>query len=246
MNAVKTSSTYLLKLINRREVAKQTMAFCFEKPDAFTFTPGQWIGVTLLNPPENDAEGETRTFSIASAPHEDFIMVATRMRDTAFKRVLSNLAPGVEVKIDGPFGDLRLHNDSSRPAVVLNGGIGITPFRSILLHAAQVESFHRIIHFYANRHPEDAAFLEELQDLEKINSNYKLIACMTQTDQLHDAWQGETGVINAQMLAKYLTGVISPIYYLTGPPAMVKAMQSMLQDHGIDDDNIHMEEFYGY
>ena len=237
---------FVAKLRDRLEVAERTMAFRFDRPAAFEFTPGQFLDITLLNPGETDTEGNTRGFSIASAPYEDFIMVATRLRDTAFKRVLRSVPLGTEVKIEGPFGNLRLHNDISRPAVVLTGGIGITPFRSILLNAAKEKLSHRIFLFYANRRPEDAAFLDELQRLEMQNPNYKLIACMTEMERSSRSWSGERGVINPEMLAKYLKGVTSPVYYVTGPPPMVKAMYTMLVDTGVDDDNIRIEEFAGY
>ena len=246
MSTTVASPTYLMKLKSRQEVAEQTMAFRFEKPDSFTSIPGQCIEMTLLNPPESDAEGNSRVFSIASAPYEDFIMVATRLRDTAFKRVLRGLPPGTEVRVEGPFGDLKLHNDKSRAAVVLTGGIGITPFRSILLNAAKEKLPLPIFLFYANRRPEDATFLDELQGLEKQNTNYRLIACMSEMENSHRSWHSETGVISVQMLAKYLKGVLSPIYYITGPPAMVKAIRAMLTDTGVDDDNIRIEEFAGY
>jgi ferredoxin-NADP reductase len=93
--------------------------------------------MTLLTPSETDAEGNTRGFSIASAPYETTIMVTTRLRDTAFKRVLKNVPLETEVKLEGPFGDLKLHTDVKRTAVFLAGGIGITPFHSILLDAAR-------------------------------------------------------------------------------------------------------------
>jgi ferredoxin-NADP reductase len=246
MSIADASPTCVMKLKGRQEVAEQTMAFWFEKPATFAFTPGQFIELTLLDPPESDAEGNSRVFSIASAPDEDFIMVATRLRDTAFKRALGHLSTGTEVKVEGPFGDLRLHNDKSRAAVVLTGGIGITPFRSILLSAAKEKRPQRIFLFYANRRPEDAAFLDELQDLEKQNPNYTLFACMNEMEHSHRRWQGETGVIDAQMLAKHLKGVVSPIYYITGPPTMVQAMHAMLTETGVDDDNIRIEEFAGY
>ena len=78
----------LAKLIDREEVAEHTMAFRFEKPTTFKFIPGQFIDMTLINPSETDAEGNTRGFWIASAPYEDLIMVSTRLRDTAFTGVL--------------------------------------------------------------------------------------------------------------------------------------------------------------
>jgi len=150
------------------------------------------------------------------------------------------------VRIEGPFGDLRLHNDRPRAAVFLTGGIGITPFRSILLNATREKLPQRIFLFYANRRPEDAAFLDELQQLEKQNANYKLIASMSQMETSQRDWQGERGLIDEQMLAKYLKNVASPIYYITGPPAMVAAMHTMLAAAGVDDDNIRIEEFTGY
>ncbi|HEX5446989.1 MAG TPA: FAD-dependent oxidoreductase [Pirellulales bacterium] len=246
MTTAVSSPIYRTQLQSHQEVAEQTMAFRFDKPAGFTFTPGQFIDITLLDPPETDAEGNARGFSLASAPYEDFLMVATRTRDTAFKRVLGKLAPGVEVKIEGPFGDLRLHHDPSRAAVVLTGGIGITPFRSILLQATRDKLPQRIFLFYGNRRPEDAAFLAELQALEKQNPNYKLIACMSEMEKSQRPWAGERGEIDSPMLARHLPGVGSAIYYITGPPAMVKAMHAVLKDTGVDDDNIRIEEFAGY
>ena len=128
---------YEIPLVRRQEVADRTMAFCFEKPDGFKFTAGQFMRFSLIDPPETDAEGNARTFSIASAPHEDELMIATRLRNTAFKRVLKAMASGTRVVAKGPYGSLTLHEDASRPAVFLTGGIGITPFRSILMEAVQ-------------------------------------------------------------------------------------------------------------
>ena len=96
------STTHMVKLTSRESVAEGTMAFRFEKPKEFQFTPGQYVDVTLLNPPETDGEGNVRSFSIASAPFEDHIMLVTRMRDTAFKRVLKSAPLGVEAKLEGP------------------------------------------------------------------------------------------------------------------------------------------------
>ena len=124
MSSAAASPGFLCKLKDRREVAEGTIAFWFEKPSGWTFTAGQYLDMTLLEPPETDSEGNVRSFSIASAPHEEFLMVATRMRDTAFKRVLRAMPFGTAVKIEGPSGDLILQNNSTRAAVFLAGGIG--------------------------------------------------------------------------------------------------------------------------
>jgi ferredoxin-NADP reductase len=98
---------YEAKLLNRVEVADDTMAFHFEKPPGFEFRPGQSSDLTLVNPPETDSEGNVRTFSIASAPFEDRLMFATRMRETAFKRSLKAMPIGTAVKVEPATGSSR-------------------------------------------------------------------------------------------------------------------------------------------
>jgi len=247
MGTAATGPSYFsVKLRSREEVAEGTMAFRFEKPAGWTFKAGQSMDMTLLDPAETDSEGDTRAFSIASAPQEDSLMVATRMRDTAFKRTLKTLLLGSTVKIEGPFGNLTLHNNAAKTAVLLAGGIGITPFRSMVVRAAREKLPHRIFLFFSNRRPEDAPFLEELRAAERDNPNYKLIATMTEMEKSKRPWHGETGLVNAGMLSKYLKDAQSPVYYIAGPPAMVKAMREILSKQSVDDDDIRTEEFSGY
>ncbi|MBC5804161.1 MAG: FAD-dependent oxidoreductase [Candidatus Eremiobacteraeota bacterium] len=222
------------------------MAFEFQKPPDWTFTAGQFIDITLQNPAQTDSEGNTRGFSISSAPYEETIMVTTRMRDTAFKRDLKSMPLENEVKIEGPFGDLTLDKDASRSAVFLTGGIGITTFRSIVFQAAHLKLPHRVLLFYSNRRPEDAAFLSELQGLQKTNPNYTLIATMTDMKDSRESWAGETGLIDAAMLGKYAEDTKNGIFYITGPPGMVKALHAMLRSTGLDDQDIRVEEYTGY
>jgi ferredoxin-NADP reductase len=253
MSSAANWPVFLSRLSERHEVAENTMAFQFDKPGGWTFKAGQFVDITLLNPPETDAEGNTRGFSISSAPQEPRIMVTTRLLDTAFKRVLRSMPLNSEVKIEGPFGNLTLHNNSSRPAVLLAGGIGITPFRSIVENAVNEKLPHRIFLFYSNRRPEDAAFLEELQALEAQNANYKLIATMTEAEKSARPWKGEVGMIDYKMLDRHLKAAATPewysagpIYYIAGPPQMVRDLQTMLTNAGVDSDDIRVEEFSGY
>ncbi len=239
-------TTFVTRLIGRAEVAEGTMAFRFEKPSGWKFKAGQFLEAGLIHPPETDEEGDFRAFSIASAPQEADIMVATRMRDTAFKRVLGRLAIGTQVQMEGPFGDLVLHNNASRAAVFLTGGIGITPVRSIVFRAARERLPHRIFLFYSNSQPAGAPFLKELEALTGENPNFKFIPTMTRLDAAHGAWHGETGQISKQMLDKHLGAVKPAVYYITGPARLVTAMRDLLNRSGIDDDDIRTEEFSGY
>ena len=103
-------------MVRQETVAEGTMAFYFSKPSGFQYRAGQSLQMTHVDPLETDSEGNSRTFTIASAPHEPELMIATRMRDTAFKRVLKAAPIGLAVKIDGPNGEMVLHDDPARPA----------------------------------------------------------------------------------------------------------------------------------
>lgn len=237
---------YISRLSSRVEVAEGTMAFHFDKPAQFDFKPGQAVDVTLPEPPETDSEGNTRTFSIASSPFENQLVFATRMRDTAFKRSLKKMRLGTEVKISPAMGSFTLHKNSVKPGVFLAGGIGITPFLSIVRQADHDKLPHKLHLFYSNRRPEDAPFLEALQAIEKSNANFQLICTMTQMTDSRKEWKQETGFINKEMLSRHLTGLQGPIYYVAGPPVMVVEMRKMLLQAGVDEDDVRTEEFGGY
>ena len=234
------------KLIRREEVAEGTIAFHFEKPSGFAFKAGQSADVTLIDPPDTDAEGNTRTFSIASPPFENELVFTTRMRDTAFKRSLKKLPLTTEVKIGSAAGSFTLHKNPAKSAVFLAGGIGITPFLSIVLQANHDRVPHKLYLFYSNSIPEDAAFLGTLQNLEKTNPNFRLICTMTEMSKSKKDWKGETALIDKEMLSKHLAVLQGPIYYSAGPPAMVAGMRAMLVSAGGDEDDIRTEDFAGY
>ena len=242
-----------LTLNSRYLVAERTLEMHFEKPAGFAFKAGQFMDLTLIDPPETDAEGNTRGFSISSAPDDPELTFTTRLRDTAFKRAVAKIPLGTAVAFDGPFGSLTLHHDASRPAVLLAGGIGITPFRSIIRRAAHEKLPHRIVLFYSNRRPEDAPFIDELRALTRENPNFTFVPTMTGMAASHSPWTGETSLVDIEMIRKYVPGdesagkrPTSPIYYIAGPPGMVTALRTMLNDSGIDDDDIRVEEFSGY
>ena len=237
---------YKTSLQRREEIADGTMAFHLEKPGGFAFKAGQFGDFTLINPVETDAEGNTRGFSLASAPYENSLMFATRMRDTAFKRVIRTIEIGTEITLDAPYGSFTLHNNPRIPAVFLTGGIGVTPVRSIVLQAAHDNLPHKIFLFDSNRRPEDSAFLDELIEAQEKNPNYTFIGTMTETEKSGRKWDGETGYITKALLENHLGDLTLPIYYLAGPASMVTAMRKTLNEAGVDDDNIRTEECSGY
>lgn len=237
---------YKVKLKARKEIANGTMMFRFEKPKGFVFKAGQFADYTIENPSETDTEGNTRGFSFASAPYEDDLIAATRMRDTAFKRVLKTLPLGTELKLDAPYGSFTLHNNVATPAVFLTGGIGVTPVRSIVLQALHDGVARDIFVFNSNKTPQDAAFLDELSKSRQKGPCYTFVNTVTDVKQSANNHGDENGFITKAMLSKYIGNLALPIYYIAGPQPMVEAMREILNESGVDDDNIRTEEFSGY
>jgi ferredoxin-NADP reductase len=233
-----------VKLLEKDAVAEGTMAFHFSKPDGFEFRAGQTADFTIIEPPETDEEGNSRTFSIVQAPYEPDLAVATRMRDTAFKRVLRDLPIGTEVKIDGPYGGFTLHKKESTPAVFLIGGIGVTPVRSMVAQATHDRTDHEITLLHSSRTPADLPFRSDFEGLAGDNPRFRYIA--TASDSAPDDWHGERGRIDAEMVRRYVPDLNAPIYYLSGPEGMVTAMRKLLLDLEVDEDTIRTEEFPGY
>ena len=219
------------RLVRRETVAEATMAFWFAKPPGFMFQAGQNVLLTL-------GEGwENHTFTIASAPHERDLMIVTRMRESAFKARLARLEPGEPVSIDGPNGVMVLRREEARPAVFIAGGIGITPFLSMLRDAAHRGLEQRITLFYSNRRAAQAAFLDELRALEASRPGFRLAATMTEEGGEH---------VDAPLLRRHVSDLAAAVYYCAGPPGMTMAVQGMLSGLGVEPDAVHTEEFYGY
>ncbi len=237
---------YQLKLKRKQQVAEGTLALYFDKPDDFSFKAGQCARLGLIDPPETDDEGNARIFSLASTPAEPELMMATRIRDSAFKRVLNALEPGADLTLKGPYGDFTLPADPARQLVFITGGIGITPVRSMLLQAIAENQGRQMTLFYANRRPEDAAFLDELAQACAADPHCTLVATMSQAEQSAQHWQGERGYVNRAMLERYLADLTQPVYYLDGPPGLVAAMKAMLNEAGVAEDQLRTEEFAGY
>jgi ferredoxin-NADP reductase len=229
-------NAYEILLRGHQEVAAGTMAFRFTKPPGFVFKPGQAVTLVLKDPPA-EANSRQRIFSLVSAPFEAELAIATRMREgSAFKRALKSLPPGSKLELKGPRGVMTLHEDRRRAAVFIAGGIGITPFMSMLRQAAHDRLEQRLLLICSNRRQEDTPFLAELQALVGQNDNFRLLARMTELD----------GFVDADAIRRFAGDAPAPIYYLAGPPGMVDAMKAVLRRAEVSDEDVRSEQFYGY
>lgn len=237
---------FIAELTQKNIIAEGTMEFHFKKPEGYEWKAGQFIDVTLIDPKETDAEGNTRTFSLVTAPHENDIIFAMRMRDTAFKRVLGTAEMGTKVEITAAMGSFVLHQKSERGAIMLVGGIGITPFVSMIKDATRKGLSHHIILFYSNRRPEDTAYLTDLVALAEQNKNFIFVPTMSNMEKSSESWSGERGYITQSMIEKYAPARNNAVYYSAGPMGMVNAMRKILNEIEVGDDDIRTEEFSGY
>jgi ferredoxin-NADP reductase/nitrite reductase/ring-hydroxylating ferredoxin subunit len=214
----------------------------------------------------NDPKGPIRHFTISSSPTENFIMFSTRIRDSPYKKRLSTLEKGTKVKVRGPEGKFVLHQDYTNPVVFLSGGIGVTPFRSMIKYATDMKLPVKIIMFDSNRNRNNILFKKEFDQWASLNRNLKIIYTISDNKDQNDKqsslsssssssrtatddWKGEYGRINKAMILKYVdTNILNnSIFYICGPPSMLKAMQILLQeDLEIPKERIKIEEFTGY
>jgi ferredoxin-NADP reductase len=237
---------YEMTLVDRQRIARDTMAFWFDTHGApYEFRAGQHADFVATHPCMGDESDNSRTFSLASSPHkEEPIMIAMRMRKTSFKTALKAAALGAKFTVSRPRGSFTLHKDITRAAVFIAGGIGIAPIRSILQQATQERLPHKLYLFYSNREADDAAFLEEFENMTVQNPNLTLIPTLTGHRTI--AWPYEKGHINREMLTRYLLWLNGPVYYIAGPSGMVSAMTGVLSASGVSDDDVKSEEFGDY
>jgi ferredoxin-NADP reductase len=233
------------KIKDKREVAKGTLMVEFDLlGEEVDFTPGQYFWVTLLDPPYDDDKGPRRHITVVTSPNDRGVLgLATRVRDSAFKRSLAELPVGTEVDVEQPKGNFVLPEDTEQEYVFIAGGIGITVFRSMLRYIAEEGLPHRVTLVYSNRDVESTAFLGELQELERANPNLRLVLTMTEDP----SWDGESRRIDADFLRDHLGDDLGAFTYLVaGPPGMVEAMEKTLAEAGVPEEQVRPERFSGY
>lgn len=240
-------TVFTTRLTGSEQLAEGTRAFYLERPAGFDYQPGQAIDLLLVETTEGQTlQNVSHTFSLVSAPHEPQLTLATRMRDSQYKRTLGSMPEGTPLWLDGPFGTALVPDSTQRPLVLIAGGIGITPFISILRDAAHRQSQRPVRLLYSNRRPEDCAFLAELQALECTIPTFRMLATMTNMASTAAHWTGATGYLNEAVITGFCQDIQQPLYYLSGPPALVEAMYDILEGAGIDEDDIFSESFTGY
>lgn len=228
MNLAKTGTVSSVK-----QIAQRTLEVTLKVPEDFTFLAGQYIWLMIPELTYPDPRGNTRMFSIASSPsRKGEVTIVFRTSDSGYKKTLCEMAPGTELIFSGPYGHMVLPKDKTAPIVLIAGGVGITPFLSMIRFSTEVNSGHRIILIYANTNKSEAVYLSELNELEKKNPHF---ICSSIFGRLREI-----------KLKKALNGSAKKraIWSIAGPQGFVDFVAHYLNDQGIFAPDITFEELY--
>jgi ferredoxin-NADP reductase len=227
----------------KREVAKGTLFVTFDLGgENVEFEPGQYFWVELLDPPYEDEKGPRRHITVVTSPTEGVLGLATRIRDTAFKRSLVEMPEGAAVDVEQPKGSFVLPEDTSKRYAFVAGGIGITPFRSMLRYIADKGLDYDITLVYSNRDVESTAFLDELKELESVVPRCRVLFTMTDDP----SWEGDKRMLDAEVLGELLGDLESFHFMIAGPPPMAKSVEGSLLEAGLSEDQVQSDSFSGY
>ena len=222
-----------VKILGIEEVAEKRKCFSIERPAGFDFEAGQHMYL------------ETRPdwgspFTIVSSPGDEHLALTTIMRDASpLKKELGELKPGDTVILSGPYGDFTYDEDEQKVAMIA-GGIGITPFMSIL-HDIDAKGFATdAVLLYSNKNRAGTVYLDELGRLAAGNPNIQVIVTMTDDP----GYEGNKGRIGQAFIEKHVHSVTDRTWYIAGPPALVQAFDGLLKQMGAKE--IKLDEFEGY
>lgn len=222
-------SKFVLK--EKHPQAGDAVTFVFESDGKSVWTAGQYT-VLHLDIPGAEPDEAKHYFTISSAPYEQFPAITTRITESKFKQTLNNLPMGSVVEAENIRGSFTVPDDAGH-LIFIAGGIGITPFRSILLDRAHRNLSLDVNLLYANR-DQNVVFRSELENLTKNHSEFK-INYVFSPERIDDTKIKE-------LVADYT----KQTFYVSGPEPMVEAIQQMLAKMGVPEPQIKHDAFPGY
>lgn len=229
--------THVKKIIPRTYNVK---SFRFPRPAALSYKAGQYLIATIK------AEGKkesSKPFSISSSPTEaEHIDFTKKLSESEFSTALKTLKEGDWARIDAPYGTFTFEGEHEK-ICLLGGGIGITPFRSICRYCTDKRLNTKITLLYGNRSESDIVFREEFEAMQKQNANLKVVHVLNVPSS---GWKGATGFINAELVKKEIPDYKENLFFTCGPPAMVEAMEKLVEALGLPKTQLKREYFVGY
>ena len=232
--------TKVIEVIKRAPGVK---SFRFKNQENAGFRAGQWFFLTI----KVGEEDQKKPFSFSNSPTEKgYIEFTKRITDSDFSKTLDSMEAGRAAKISMPYGNFSIEDDPGK-VVFLSGGIGITPVRSMCKYAADMKLDTDMVLLYGNAREEDIVFKQDFDRMQAESVNFRAVYTLTCPEAPSSGWQGCCGFINVSMLKNEIPDYDERVFYVCGPPTMVKCLVDELKDGlQIPQDRIRMENFVGY
>ncbi len=216
-----------------------TCSFRFPRPDGFDFKPGQYMLVTI-KVGDNEL---MHPFSLSSSPTDrGFIEFTKKLTASEYSARLRTMNPGEWARIDGPYGKFTCECEYEK-ILLLAGGIGITPFYSIIKFCTDNQLSTSIVLFYGARNENDIAFKRELEETQLRNPHFKLLYILNEPSV---NWTGKTGFVTPDLIRQEVPDFKDRVFYACGPPAMVTAMQKVVSALGLVVEQLKLESLVGH
>jgi ferredoxin-NADP reductase/Na+-translocating ferredoxin:NAD+ oxidoreductase RnfD subunit len=236
----------LLTLKKRIPIGTDTYDFIFSADQRLAFKPGQYLEWTLPHP-HADKRGNRRYFSISSSPSEKTIAMGVKFyeKGSTYKKRLLTMKPGDTLIASQLSGDFTLPRDATKKLAFMGGGIGITPFRSMIKQLSDTHEERDIVLFYANRHAEDISY-KEIFDEAAESINLKTVYTLSDRAAVSRNWKSETGYIDEAMIRRELPDFQERHFYLSGPRSMILRFEQTLEAMGVTKSHIITDFFPGF
>ncbi len=236
----------ILFLKEKIQIAPDIFDFVFTPKEKVQFMPGQYMEWTLehANP---DSRGNRRYFTIASSPTENELRLGIKFyeKGSSFKNALINVGSGVPIVSSQLAGDFTLPKDTKRKLVFIAGGIGVTPFRSIIKYLIDAREKRDVVLLYSDKQASEIVY-KDVFDQAQIELGIKTIYALTNENLLPQGWLGKVGRIDEEMISEEISDFKERTFYLSGPHSMVNAFEKTLLDMGIFKSKIKTDFFPGY
>ena len=230
-SATKMPDERIVKLIGKKDIAKNTIELTFEKPKGFTHEAGQYVVLELMNPATNELDMALRSLSIVSYPEEPILRFAMRLSNSSFKKSCDLLKTGDRALVFGPMGDFALSENTEENTVFLIGGIGITPIIPMLKELQRNNHKGKVFLFYSNKEPSTSAYLNEIETNRP--DDFTLVNAYTKKDKR----------INEPFLREHLGVLKEYNYYIVGATSFIKSMKGLLLPNGIKNSQIKEDDY---
>lgn len=236
----------ILTLINKTETANGTWHFFFKPNKPFSFKPGQYVEWTL-GYPHPDTRGNRRYFTLASSPTENAVQLGVRCypKCSSYKQALINLKPGETIITSQLSGDFTLPTNTKQKLAFIAGGIGITPFRSMMKYLSDTGEKRDVTLFYSNKTEGEIAYREVFDESEK-KIGAKVVYNLSDTANIPAHWKGEHGSLTGEMIARHCPDYKERMFYISGPNGMVVAFKKTLAAMGVPHSHIRVDFFPGF